>query len=588
MKKILSAYLLLLGSLAGTIVISRFSPALFSLFEHSSDEHLLVAFFSISVLCILSFIIYHLSVKTIFPSFVVAIFFGIAAQPLLQGIVSEKSLLNVVVGAGATLILFSGGLETPFENFKKLIWKILSLSFVGLFFTAAAFSFGVDIIGRVVGVEVPIVVSVLLGALLASTDPAAIIPILKKLRFNKRATKDLIISESAVTDVTGTLLTLVFLGVLAHGALLPSIKDAYVGLFTRDVGHVLFEEILFGVIFGGIGYLLLDFLSKFTKNGGEESEAHAAYFLFVPIAIFTLAVAFGGSGYLAAFVAGLLFVMSKHLHNTERFFNHTIEGFFKPTIFILLGALVDLQSLIEYAGIGILASLLFMFVTRPLSVFIALGPFSFFGKERFTLRELLFISSVRETGAIPAVLLVTVVSMGIPNLEGLVPIGMWVILATLIIEPPLTPFLAKYLKVAVPISDKNALTITKESPFVVLGSRGYSFMERLPMVTDWAVKHHIYSVVLLHCLEDKYTPELAKDIGEQAGVLFKQINEKRSAAGEHDIDFEYVSRKGFLQDNIDELSRQRSNVTTIFVGRKVLDFRLEHIKKLSVPIFFVD
>ncbi|HRH23081.1 MAG TPA: cation:proton antiporter [Candidatus Magasanikbacteria bacterium] len=587
MKKILSAYLILLGALVGTIVISRFSEEFFALFHQSSDEHLLIAFFSISVLCILSFVIYHLSVKTVFPSFVVAIFFGIAAQPLLGGIVGEKSLLNVIVGAGATLILFSGGLETPFENFKKIIWKILSLSFLGLLFTAVVFSFGVHAIGNLVGITVPISVAVLLGAILASTDPAAIIPVLRRLRFQKRATKDLIISESAVTDVTGTLLTLAFIGILAHNSL-ASISASYTGLFTREVGHILFEEILFGVIFGGIGYLLLNFLSKFTKNGGEESEAHAAYFLFVPIAIFTLAVAFGGSGYLAAFVAGLLFVMSKHLHHTERFFNHTIEGFFKPTIFILLGALVDVDSLIQYAGIGILAAVLFMFVIRPISVLIALGPFSFFGKERFNIRELFFISFVRETGAIPAVLLVTVVSSGISGLDGLVPIGMWVILATLIIEPPLTPWVAKYLKVATPISDKKALHLSRISPFVVLGSRGYSFMDRLPRVAEWASKHHIHSVVLLHCLEDKYTEELAKDIGEQAEVAFKQINEKRSAVGESDIDFEYISRKGFLQDNIDEISRQRSNVTTIFVGRKVLDFRLEDIKKLSVPIFFID
>lgn len=522
-----------------------------------------------------------------FPSFVVAIFFGIAAQPLLGEIISEKGLLSVIVGAGATLILYSGGLETPFENFKKLIWKILSLSFFGLFITAVAFSFGVHIIGNIVGVNVPISVAVLLGAILASTDPAAIIPVLKRLRFEKRATKDLIISESAVTDVTGTLLTLAFLGILGHGAL-TSIGGSYVGLFTAEVGHILFEEILFGVIFGGIGYVLLDFLSKFTKNGGEESEAHAAYFLFVPIAIFTLAVAFGGSGYLAAFVAGLLFVISKHLHHTERFFNHTIEGFFKPTIFILLGALVDVGSLIQYAGIGIIASVLFMFVIRPLSVLITLGPFSFLGKERFNIRELLFISFVRETGAIPAVLLVTVVSTGIQGLDGLVPIGMWVILATLIVEPPLTPLVAKYLKVANPISDQKVLSLSKISPFVVLGSRGYSFMERLPKVVEWASKHHIHSVVLLHCLEDRYSPELAKDIGEQANVAFKQINEKRSVAGEPDIDFEYISRKGFLQDNIEDISRQRSNVTTIFVGRKVLDFRLEEIKKLSVPVFFIE
>ncbi len=591
MKKF-STYLTLLFTLAVTVVVARFSEPLFGLFHKSSDEGLLVAFFSISVLFILSFVIYHVAKKTIFPSFVVAIFFGMVAQPLLGRVVEERELLGVIVGVGATLILFGGGLETPFENFKKLIWKILSLSFPGLLITSLLFSLSVGVIGSWFGATIPVAVSVLLGAVLASTDPAAIIPVLKRLRFEKRATKDLVISESAVTDVTGTLLTLAFLGILAGGSVMTEVISSYRNLFTAEVGHVLFEEILFGVIFGVIGYALLNFLTKFTKNGAEESEAHAAYFLFVPISIFTLAVAFGGSGYLAAFIAGLLFVLTKHLHDTERFFNHTIEGFLKPTIFILLGALVDVGSLIDYAGVGIVASLLFMFVIRPISVFIALGPFSFFGKkeDRFNLRELLFISFVRETGAIPAVLLVTIVSMGISGLDGLVPVGMWVILATLIVEPPLTPVVARYLKVASPIHDDETIDLGEHtSPFVVLGSRGHSFMDRLPRVVDWATKHNIYRVVLLHCFEDKYTPELEKDIEERAGVLFRQLNEKRAATGAQAIDFEYVGRKGFLQDNIDEIAKQQSqHVTAIFVGRKVLDFRLEQIKKLTVPLFFID
>lgn len=583
-------YLSLVVALAVTVFAAQLVPALFPLFAKSSDAALLTAFFSISVICLLSFIIYHLAQKTIFPSFVVAIFFGVAAQPLLTHITEERELLGIIVGIGATLILFGGGLETPFGSFKKLFAKIMTLSFVGLGITAILFSFALNGLSGVTGVAIPLTVSVLLGAILASTDPAAIIPVLKKLRFNNRATKDLVISESAVTDVTGTLLTLAFLGIVIGGGVFTSVGSAYQSLLTREVGMILFQEILFGIIFGFLGFLLLNYLSKFTKNNGQESESHAAYFLFVPIIMFTLAAAFHGSGYLAAFVAGLLFVLAKHLHDTERYFNHTIEGFLKPTIFVLLGALVDVGSLIDYAGIGILAAIVFMGIIRPLSVFIALGPFSFFGKDRFTVRELLFISFVRETGAIPAVLLVTVVSLGIPGLQGLVPVGMWVILATLIIEPPLTPLIARLLKVATPISDNDNLTLHHggAGPFVVLGSRGHSFMDRLPFVVDWATRHNIYRVVVLHCMEDKYSIEAERDTEEQAQVIFRQINDKRTSKEESAIDFEYIPRTGFLQDNINDVAQHDTHVTAIFVGRKVLDFRLEEVKKLSVPLYFID
>ena len=455
--------------------------------------------------------------------------------------------------------------------------------------TAVLMSLAVAWIGQLLGVHVPVVVAVLLGAVLASTDPAAIIPVLKQLRFTNRDTKDIIVSESAVTDVTGTLLTVVFLSLLTAGAVFPTVLDGYGALFTSATGAVLLKQIGYGVVLGVIGYAFLEALTRFKRRHEREFEADAAYFLFVPVIIFTVALSLGGSGYLAAFIAGLLFVLSENLHETERFFNQTIDGFLKPTIFLLLGALVDVQSLVIYAGVGIAAAAVFMFVVRPLSVFVALGPFSFTGKNRLGWRELLFISIVRETGAIPAVLLVTIVSLNLPGIDGLVPIGMWVILATLIVEPPLTPLVAKTLGIATRIGDEKSLQINgSNEPFVVLGSRGRSYIQRLPFVADWATRHGIKRVVLLHCLEDKYTPELTKEIGIEAEGEFAKLNRERELHGKAQPKFYYVSRTGFLQQNIDELSRQQGNVTAIFVGRKVLDYRLSEIKQLAVPMFFLD
>jgi cell volume regulation protein A len=260
-----------------------------------------------------------------------------------------------------------------------------------------------------------------------------------------------------MTDVTGTLLTVVFLSLIAGGALFSSVSDGYGLLFTSETGMILFKQIGFGIALGVTGYVLLEGLSRYTRKHGKDFETNAAYFLFVPIIIFTLALSLGGSGYLAAFIAGLLFVLHENLHVTERFFNQMIDGFFKPTIFLLLGALVDLEQLVEYAPIGIAAALLFMFVIRPIAVFLSLVPFRMLGKKRVGWREMLFISFVRETGAIPAVLLVTIAGLALPGLEALVPIGMWVILATLILEPPLTPWVAERLRVATVTREQKKL-----------------------------------------------------------------------------------------------------------------------------------
>lgn len=588
MKKYIP-YLQLAGMLGITLILNYFAHDILHLLDHGSEAALLTAFFSFSILAVLSFVVFHSSQETVLPPFVVAIFFGLSAQSLLEPIIHNKIVLGDIVAFGATLILFSGGLETPFVNFKKLFWKIASLSFPGLILTAFLFSFVVMGLAQVFSTPIALSVAALLGAVLASTDPAAIIPILKSLRFKNRDTKDIIVSESALTDVTGTLLTVAFLGLLTAGATFGSIGEWYRALGTGSSMFILAKQIGFGVLFGGLGFGLLYGLSKLKEKHKVEYEADAAFFLFVPIVIFTFAVAFGGSGYLAAFVAGLLYMLTKHLHDTERFFNHVIEGFLKPIIFLLLGALVDVQSLISYAGIGILCALIFMFVLRPLSVFISLVPFLKFGANKLSIREILFISFVRETGAIPAVLLVTIVSLGLPGMEALVPIGMWVILLTLIIEPPLTPWVASKLQVATPITDEKKLDLDQgDMPFVVLGSRGKSFKDRLGFVVNWADKHRISRVVILHCLEDNYTPELAEEIKKEAEELFEKINTARRAEGKIDIEFEHISRTGFLQNNIDQLAHERSEVTAIFVGRKVLDYRLKEIQHLQVPLFFID
>jgi cell volume regulation protein A len=563
---------------------------LFYNFIHGNSEAELVSgFFLLSIIFALSFGVFYLSQGTGIPSFVVAIFFGLVSRDILAPIVQAESALSVIVGLGATLILFSGGIETPWENFKRLIGKILSVSFLGLGLTALLFSVAMVWIAKAMGMELSMPVVILLGAVLASTDPASIIPILKLFRFNNRDTRDIIVSESAVTDVTGTLLTVIFLSLLAGGAVFTDVLSGYRQLLTGEALFFMTKQIAYGGILGIIGYFMLETLVSFKRSHDQEFEADSAFFMFVPIIIFAIALLFGGSGYLAAFIAGLLFVLSEHLNLTEKFFNQTIEGFLKPTIFLLLGALVDPQQLIAYAPLGLAGAFVFIFIIRPIAVWISLAPFMVFekGDNKLSWREVVFISFVRETGAIPAVLLVTIVASGVEGLNGLVPVGMWVILATLILQPPFTPAVAKWLKVGQVIGDANTLQIDEEKPVVVLTSRGESYKHRLGKVVDWADLHKIKNVILLHCPEDRYTPEFEEETRIQAEGLFASINKERELRKKLPMKFTFISRRGFLQDNVNDLAKE-NNVTTIFAGKKVLDYRLSEIKQLTVPFYFLD
>ena len=585
-----TSYFVIIACLVATNYLARHIDYLFNLFFKSNDAALLLAFFQILIICALSFAVHYLSLKTALPSFVTAIFFGLAAQPALAPIINNHSALGILVGFGATLILFGGGLETPFKNFKKLFWKIISLSFIGLTLTAILFSYTSSYLGQLLGTPISAMVAILLGSALASTDPAAIIPVLKRLRFNNRETKDIIVAESAVTDVSGSLLTIVFLSLIAGGLQFTAIGTGYQALLSFNTLETLIREIFFGGLFGAMGWGLLGLLTRFKHRQGQEYSVDAAFFIFVPTLAFTAAVAFGGSGYLAAFIAGLMFSLTDQLHETEAFFNNAVDGFLKPLIFLLLGALVEIKNLSDYMWTGMATAAVFIFIIRPLIVFVSLSPWLLARKNSIGWKEVAFISFVRETGAIPAILLVTIVSLGLDNVDGLLAIGMWVILATLTFQPPLTPLIAKLLNIGTPIGEEDTEKLHLNGPetFVVLASRGHTHQKRLPFVVDWASKRGVNKIVVLLCLEDQYHTETIKSLEAEAKKQFTELNQAQQQANLTEINFSLVSRSGFLQDNINELSQTQKNIIAIFVGRRVLDYRLSEIKQLSVPLFFLD
>lgn len=579
--------LLALGIAAATFrAISILGPQVGSGIDHQSNTVL----FIVSLLFVLSFLVFYISTNTSLPPFVIAIFFGMAAHDILQPLLVHPTAVNIVVGLGATLILFGGGLETPFRNFKRLAAGIFSLAFVGVLVTAILLSGTLVFISNMLGANIPVAVSVLLGAVLASTDPAAIIPTLKRLRFKHTELKDIIISESALTDVSGALLTITFIALIGlQGMEAISITSAYNALFSFETLLFLSKEAFIGLALGLVGYALLHLFVSFKRRHTREFEADAAIFLCIPIFVYAAAHALGGSGFLAAFVAGLLFHVTEHLRETERFFNHVIDGFFKLTIFILLGALIDINQLVSYTAVGLIGGLIFIFIIRPFVVFLSLGPFLWFKSYPFTVQDLLFMSWVRETGAIPAVLLVSIAAMGFPGAESLLPIGAWIILLTLTVQPALTPWVAKKLHVAECIKDDSRVVLSSTGEqVVVLATRGNSYLRRLPKVAEWAAIHGVKKVVVLLCLEDAYSEEKVIEKETASLAKFEEINQLRVQKQEEPLEFSLLARRGFLQKNLSTLAKEETNISAFFVGKRMLDYKLDEIKSMAVPFYFME
>jgi hypothetical protein len=93
-------------------------------------------------------------------------------------------------------------------------------------------------------------------------------------------------------------------------------------------------------------------------------------------------------------------------------------------------------------------------------------------------------------------------------------------------------------------------------------------------------------IVLLHCPEDRYTAEFILQMEKEAKAAFAGIQAKRKQQEKKAIQLELLLRPGTLQQNLEAVLKSY-NVSMVFVGSKMLDYRLDEVKKLGAPFTFL-
>ena len=262
------SYLLILVAFFSVGLVSRNYSSKIQEFETKSGEEgdKLLFYGTVAILFAIGFFVYYLAKSTSVPSFVMVIFFGFAAKDLLSPLFHDPFVVNVLVTLGAVFILFGGGLETPYKDFKKFFRHIASLAFLGTFLTSFLLSSTLLFVSGLLGIELPLPVVVLLGFALSSTDPAAIIPCFQNMIFKKSRVKYIAISESALNDVVGAVLALLFLSFFEEGEKFSNLFQAYGHLFTISTLFILVKTLGVGVLVGVAGYGILEVWHRFKSR----------------------------------------------------------------------------------------------------------------------------------------------------------------------------------------------------------------------------------------------------------------------------------------------------------------------------------
>lgn len=370
------------------------------------------------------------------PDIVLFLIGGIIIGPYVLQFVDISSYQvenQLILTFGSAFILYLGGKEISLNVLKDVKVTVFLLSSIGVLVSAFIVS---KVVGLVFGTS--FLIALLVGSIIASTDPATLVPIFNQININKKL-KQTIISESAFNDATGAILTSAVLTILLSGTF--SLKEN-----IYELGVMIVVGVVVGVL---TGILLLNLIND-KPYGIFKDFAPIVSILSVVIA-YEVATYFGGSGYMACFIVGIInknkknfrIWLSQEAYDSDFYFAQTLGTICRMSIFIILGSQVNLGMLAKYFVPSLIAVVVFMFIVRPICVILCV---IFDRKAKWNKKEILFMMWVRETGVIPAALCGIISAMKIPNYEIISSIVFMTILITIIIQGSTTKLLAKKLE----------------------------------------------------------------------------------------------------------------------------------------------
>ncbi|SCX50268.1 cell volume regulation protein A [Klenkia marina] len=386
-----------------------------------------------AVVVLTSALALRLSDKLGLPALLIYLALGVALGESGAGVQFEDVDLTQTLGVAAlVVILAEGGLTTRWSDVRRAVGPGLTLATVGV-----VVSVGVTAAAAVWLLGVDWTTALLLGAVVSSTDAAAVFATLRRLPLPRRMAASLEM-ESGLNDAPVILLVLV-------------LSERLVGGESAPWWITLVEVV--GELAGG------SVIGVATGFGGAWLLRRAALPLagFYPLATLALCVlAFASadlvhtSGFVAVYLCGLVLGNAPLPHRAGTIgFAEGMASLAQIGLFVLLGLLASPGRLLEVLPDALLIGAALLLVARPLSVVASLAWF------RMPWAQQAFISWAGLRGAVPIVLATFPIAAAVPGATRIFDIVFVLVVVFTVVQGGSLPAVARWLRIATPVTPRD-------------------------------------------------------------------------------------------------------------------------------------
>ncbi len=342
----------------------------------------------------------------------------------------DAQLAQNVAIVALVVILFEGGLATAPAAIRRAGVPAALLATVGVIVTAA-----IAAGGAALAFDLPASSYLLIGAVVASTDAAAVFSALRGQTMPARV-RDLLQMESGLNDPVAVLLTI---GMVEVWRGQPSAGDWVAFGLLHLVGGL-----VVGVAIGMAARVMLRRLHL------PSASSYPVLALAIAGLSYGVATELGSSGFLAVYLTGLVLGRKRRLVRSLLHFHEGLAAAAEAVLFLMLGLLVFPSRLLDVIWPSLFVALALMIVARPVAVALCLPWF------RFDRRELALVSWAGLRGAVPIVLATIPLTAGHPDGSLVFDVVFVTVLASLVIQASSVSWLVKRLGFAEEVTFAHA------------------------------------------------------------------------------------------------------------------------------------